>query len=74
MSLTSIGLTINALIKIDLENIEETGSSSLSWSGLRLRRSGAMSFVPGLYASSILNCDSSVCHLTCLGVSLRRVR
>ena len=73
MSVNSIGLIINALTKSGLGKMDDTGSSFLSWSALRLRRSGAMSFVPGLYVRSMLNSDNSVCHWTCLGVSLRRV-
>ena len=73
MSEISIGLIINALRKTDLGNIDDMGSSICSWSGLRLNKSGAMSFVPGLYVRLILNSDNSVCHWTCLGVSLRRV-
>ena len=74
ISVGSIGLIINALMKIGLGKMDDTGSSFLSWSALRLSRSGAISLVPGLYSTgrSILNRDSSVCHLTCLGDSLRR--
>ena len=72
MSVNSIGLIINALTKSGLGKIDDTGSSFLSWSALRLRRSGAISFVPGLYSRSMLYRDNSVCHLTCLGDNLRR--
>ena len=72
MSVGSIGLIIKALTKRGLGKMDDTGSSILSWSALRLRRLGAMSFVPGLYSRSMLYRDSSVCHLTCLGDNLRR--
>ena len=62
MSEISIGLIINALRKTDLGNMDDMGSSIRSWSGLRLSRSSAMSFVPGLYVRSMLNSDNSVCH------------
>ena len=68
-----IGSSSTALTNIAFGNSVSTGSSACSWSGLRDRRSGTMSFVPGLYASSILNSDRKHCHLTCRGVSRFRV-